>query len=84
MWDQWEEKTETEIKSEKLKANSPKGVRKIPGQVAGDERQGGGGRGSSERLVTNGSTVDKGKYRTDHWIWPGAGPWDLRVVSKEC
>lgn len=31
--------------------------------MAGDERQGGGDKGSSERQVTNSSAVNKGKYR---------------------
>lgn len=68
--------TETEIKfrSQRILKQIVRGVRKTPGEVMGDGRHSGRGEGSSEWQVTNSSAVNKGKYRTDHWIWPGAGP----------
>lgn len=43
--------------------------RKTLGELAGDERQGICSLGASS------STVNRGKCRSDLWIWPGAGHW---------
>lgn len=51
--------------------------------MAGDERQGGGGRGRSERQVT---AQQSAKENTEQTIGFGLAlaPGDLRAVSMEC